>query len=123
MIDYAKKAFILVACIAIGFTAYTLFSGFGDGAGVKDITAKLATLERNQQLLTTQLDGISKNLAQSQRRVEAIEVRIGHAEAGVSEVTGRLADSQTKLTESAGLIAENERIIRSILKRDEGKGK
>jgi hypothetical protein len=123
MIEYAKKAFILVACVAIGFTAYTLFSGYSDGAGTKDITAKLATLERNQQLLTTLLDGISKDLAKSQRRVEAIEIRIGNAEAGVSEVTGRLADSQTKLTESAGLISENERIIREILKRNEGKSK
>ena len=99
--------------------AYSLWGGILSGvrAGDAAIKQQLATLERNQQLLTTKLDGLAKDLAASQQRVVRIESRITNAEIGVGEVAGKLADSQIALTESAGLIAENERIISAIQQR------
>ena len=111
---------ILVALLAVGFGAgwYLLGrDGAGDGAGDAAIKQQLETLGRNQQLLTTRLDGIAKDLAQSQQRVGRIEERVGAAQAGVAEVAGQLADSQKSLAESAGIIAESERIIREIQQR------
>ena len=117
MNENAKKIILFVACLALAFAAWYYFGGNNNGIRDTDIKQQLETLSRNQQLLTTKLDGLSKDLAQSQRRVATIEIRIGNAEAGVSEVAGRLADSQIALTESAGLIAENERIISAIQQR------
>ena len=103
---------------AVGFLSYMLWGNVpSDGTGDTAIKQQLATLERNQQLLTTRLDGIAKDLAQSISRVDGISKRIGAAEAGVDEVAGRLADSQIALTESAGIIAESERVIREIQQR------
>ena len=117
MNENAKKIVLLVACVLVAIAAYYYFGGNNNGIRDTDIKQQLETLSRNQQLLTTKFDGLSKDLAQSQRRVASIEIRIGNAEAGVSEVAGKLADSQIALTESAGLIAENERIISAIQQR------
>ena len=114
------KAWIIGAAVlvALGVAGYLLGGYYVDyRTRDADVTAKLETLGRNQQLLTTKFDGLAKDLAQSQRRVASIEIRIGNAEAGVSEVAGKLADSQIALTESAGLIAENERILSAIQQR------
>lgn len=120
MNENLKKYLIYFAVLlAVGVAGYWLYCSFVSSNGIRDaeISRQLEEARRNQQLLTTQLDGLSKDLTKSQRRVEAIESRITNAEIGVSEVSGKLADSQIALTESAGLIAENERILSTIQQR------
>ena len=119
----AKKITVLVACLALALAAWYFFGGNNNGIRDTDIKQQLETLSRNQQLLTTRLDGLATDLAKSQRRVETIAGRIANAEAGVSEVTSRLADSEIALTESAGLIAENERILSAIQQRAKSNSK
>jgi len=108
-----------VVLLAVGFAGYWLYLSYVSSNGIRDadIKQQLETLSRNQQLLTTKFDGLTKDVAASQRRVDSIASRIANAENGVSEVAGKLADSQVALTESAGLIDENERIIQSIQQR------
>ena len=115
-----NKAYIVIIVLAAALS-YCLWSGIlhDNGAGDSAIREQLATIERNQHDITTRLDGITKDLAQSVRRVESIEERIDRAESGVAEVAGQLADSQIALTESARLIDENQRIISAIRQRAE----
>ena len=119
--DETKKIGVYVACAAVAAFLWFVLSGNlpSDRARDKAIREQFATLERNQRDLATRLDGIAKDLAQSQRRIETISGRIANAEAGVSEVAGQLADSQIALTESAGLIDANKRIIQAIQSRAE----
>ena len=107
---------VVLACVFLYFVGSYISD---NGARDKDIRNQLTTLETNQRLLTTQFDGLIKDVAQSQRRIETITGRIANAESGVSEVAGKLADSQKSLTESAGLIDSNERIISAIRQRAE----
>ena len=118
--NYLIAALLLAVCVL----GWVLFSNISDiGKRDADIRKQFQTLERNQHDLTTRLDGITKDLATSQRRIETISSRIANAEAGVSEVAGQLADSQKSLTESAGLIDSNERILQGIRKRAEATSK
>ena len=121
MKDEAKKYFIYVVVLAVLIAGYYVFSGYISDNRTRDadIRKQFETLERNQQLLTTKLDGISKDLAQSQRRIETISSRIANAESGVAEVAGKLNDSQKSLAESAGLIEANQRLFQTVRKRTE----
>lgn len=114
-----KKISVGIAVLLIILWGGYLLGGIlhSDGAGDAAIREQLETLGRNQQFLTTKLDGLGKDLAESQRRIESVEGRITNAEAGVDEVAGKLADSQIALTESAGLITANERILRAVRER------
>ena len=122
-LEYLKKAFIVVACIAIGFTAYTLFSGNSNGTGASDVTKQLNTILANQRELTIKLDGSAKTALEILRRTEAIEARAGRIEGLNQEALGRIASSDPLIEESRNLSLESERIIREILSRNEGKTK
>lgn len=115
-----KKYLIYLACavvlVAGGYWIYLSFIS-GNGTRDADIRAKFATLEANQLNLTTQLNGLTKDLAASQQRVVRIESRIDNASAGIGHVASNITDSQESLTESAGLIDENQRIISAIQQR------
>lgn len=125
MNEKGKKNFLLAAvfllAVAIGY--WFGIKSDSDGSRAADITAKLDEALANQRRLTAQLDGISKGIGESVRRVESIEGRIGRVEAGINEAQRRFGESDRLISESRRLNSENERLVRTILERNEGQGK
>jgi archaellum component FlaC len=121
--------YILLAVVLLfifSFVGGYLFSGrnvASERERDKEIIRKLDTAISNQQRITTQLDGISKTVSDSVKRIGAIEERIGGIEGITQEVIGRFREIDSLLAESRRNNETDKRIFQDILERNEKKNK
>ena len=116
-IDYAKKAFLVIALLAVGYAAYNLFGGVSDnGARIQQVTGELNSIRQDNRNIRAELQHVSETVNRSRNEV-------GESRTTVVTVRERIEADGQSAQEARRINNESKSILDTIQQRAKGNTK
>jgi hypothetical protein len=111
---WIQNILLVVACLCVGFTAYTLLWGNNNGGRTDEVRAGIQRVEEYQRNLDARLGRIEVGLNQSIKTAERIAGNVSAVTDAVGAVEARIDNSKTRLESSERRIDEGISILQGI---------